>query len=135
MYCCDYASRSKRHTLNSIVNGNLVNMQKNKVLRFLHIYLPHLITIGPTDSSKQICIQTGNNENSFSLLLRNNFSNKQRIIVNYITVKRGWGGIEPPTSRTLNENHTTRPPAHNINMENAGFDPAASTLRTSHSTD
>ena len=25
--------------------------------------------------------------------------------------KRGWGGIEPPTSRTLNENHTTRPPA------------------------
>ena len=49
--------------------------------------------------------------------------------------KRGWGGIEPPTSRTLNENHTTRPPAQNINMENAGFDPAASTLRTSHSTD
>ena len=26
---------------------------------------------------------------------------------------RGWGGIEPPTSRTLNENHTTRPlPRH-----------------------
>ena len=50
-------------------------------------------------------------------------------------LKRGWGGIEPPTSRTLNENHTTRPPAQNINMENAGFDPAASTLRTSHSTD
>ena len=22
--------------------------------------------------------------------------------------RRGWGGIEPPTSRTLNENHTTR---------------------------
>ena len=48
--------------------------------------------------------------------------------------KRGWGGIEPPTSRTLNENHTTRPPAQ-LTMENAGFDPAASTLRTSHSTD
>ena len=28
--------------------------------------------------------------------------------------KRGWGGIEPPTSRTLNENHTTRPPARMI---------------------
>ena len=28
--------------------------------------------------------------------------------------QRGLGGIEPPTSPTLKENHTTRPKAHGI---------------------
>ena len=32
------------------------------------------------------------------------------------SVKRGWGGIEPPTSRTLNENHTTRPLPHHTHI-------------------
>ena len=32
--------------------------------------------------------------------------------VNEKTQQGGEGGIEPPTSRTRSENHTTRPPAH-----------------------
>ena len=36
-------------------------------------------------------------------------------IQNKIILKKwGLGGIEPPTSPTLKENHTTRPKAHDI---------------------
>ena len=56
-----------------------------------------------------------------------------KISVLRVLQNRGHARIELATSPTLKENHTTRPLA--LVMENAGFDPAASSLRTTHSTD